>query len=55
MITFGTTYIYGSVGYYSLLAYQNKKVAANVIIKNMEIDGKTYDVQSALGLKGAKK
>ena len=55
MITFGTTYIYGNVGYYSLLAFQNKKVAANVIIRNMEIDGKTYDVQSALGLKGAKK
>lgn len=25
MITFGTTYIYGNVGYYSLLAFQNKR------------------------------
>ena len=53
MITFKTPY--ESVGYYPLLAFQNKNVVANIIIKNMEIDGRTYDVQNALGLKGAKK
>ena len=54
MITFGTSFVYGNQGYYALLAYQDKKVAANLIISKIEIDGKSYDVQDALGLKGTK-
>lgn len=54
-VTFGTAYVYGNQGYYSLLAFQNKKVAANIIISRMEIDGIPYEVQSALGMKGSKK
>ena len=41
--------------YYSLLAFQDSNMAANIIVEKVEIDGKSYEVHDIYLLKGKKK
>lgn len=54
MITFAWYVVSSGRQYFSLFAYQDKKVAANIIIKAFQLDGKSYELNQAYGMKGNK-
>ena len=49
-IQFASVMQYYNSLYYAMAGYQNRKLQANVIVKEVAIDGNVYSIQTAFGL-----
>lgn len=50
VIQFASVMQYYNSLYYAMAGYQNRKLQANVIVKEVAIDGNAYSIQTAFGL-----